>query len=284
MSLDWSEHFVFLLKYPSCHFLCQFSFRTQGWYHPVSLNQVQCTPWVLFPLWFPALVPVVCLFLSWLSSQAMWETEAKSGSIALHFYSPCVLCCWRTFTFLPQALWDPSLFPFVSAKIIPVSFFLHIGPLSYLCTDLFSFLWIPLLSSLHVQDSALQTSPPDCWKMWGAAAADGEVCFSSAEYPDFSVGVACCRLEEYGQWMENETSDAGACWKNQPSLWSCRSSLARALSLSALCCEMKAGVLAEYFLSHSCFVFGHDSSWELGRDHKVHLAVGWAQHSHETSF
>lgn len=121
----------------------------QGWDHPVSLKQVHWTPWVLFPPWFPALVPIVCLFLSWLSSSPLWETEANSGSIVPHFYFLCVLCCWRTFALLPQALWDQTQFSFGSTKISSVPLFLHIGRLSNLSTDLFSFLRLSLQSSLE---------------------------------------------------------------------------------------------------------------------------------------
>ena len=149
MSLDLIWALCFPSEAPVLPFFVPVFFRTQGWDHPVSLNQVHWTPWVLFPPWFPALVPIVRLFLSWLSSVSPWETEAKSGSIVPHFYFPCVLCCWRTFALLLWALWDQYQFSLGSTKISSVPLFLHISPLSNLCTDLFSFLRLSLQSSLE---------------------------------------------------------------------------------------------------------------------------------------
>lgn len=73
----------------------------------------------------------------------------QSVSIVSHFYFPCVLHCWRTSALLPQALWDQSPFSFGSAKISSVPLFLYIISLSNLLTDLLSFLWLSLQSSLE---------------------------------------------------------------------------------------------------------------------------------------
>lgn len=201
----------------------------QGWDHPVSLKQVHWTPWVLFPPWFPALIPIVCLFLSWLSSSPLWETEANSGSIVPHFcflfYAAeelLLFCFKRCEIKLSFPLAVLRLVPFLSFCIsaaFPIS--VQIYSLSYgspsnlvwngnlssrilpclgygfLIQFLICLSW-PYFLHLHVQDSALKPGPPNCWRMWDAAAADGGVCFSSAEYPGCSDGVASCRMKDRG--------------------------------------------------------------------------------------
>lgn len=104
MSLDLIRALCFLSQAPVLpFFFVPVFFRTQGWDHPVSLNQVHWTPWVLFPPWFPALVPIICH--DWAHRPCGKPSSLDPQCLA----SICPgSCCWRTF-FLHQSLYNLRL-------------------------------------------------------------------------------------------------------------------------------------------------------------------------------
>lgn len=136
MGLDLMWALCFLSEAPVLPFFVPvFFFRTWGWNNAVSLNQMHWTPWGFFPPWFPALVPIACLLLSCLSSPPLWETEAKSGSIVLHFCFPCFMLLKNFCSFasgfvrsicFPLATWRLALFLSFCMLVL----FVQIYPLS----------------------------------------------------------------------------------------------------------------------------------------------------------
>lgn len=283
-----NESRLVLLKHPSCHFLCHFfqnaGMKQSSFSEPSALNSFSflstmvsssCSHCLSFALMFELTTLVGNWGKVWIHSASLLFSLFYAAEELLFF---CLKLC------------EINLFSSGSMKTSAVPLFLHIGPL---CTDLFSFLRLSLQSSLtyfpiwdtdfwcnlltclswnyfhllHVEDSG-------CWRMWDAAAADSRVCFSSAEYPDFSVSVAGWSIMG-NSWRMRQLLQVPA-GGISPRCDSATLTGAQALSQSVLGFEMKAEALAEYFPSHWYSVFGHDRKWEPGREHKVHQAVGWA--------
>lgn len=212
---------------------------------------------------------------------------------------PCVLRSWRALALLPQDLWAQSQFSFGSTKktfaplffCILVLFSIFVQLYSLSCVSLSSLVQSRNLSScilsclgyrflililtrlswtyflhLHVQDSALNPCSLDFWRTWYAAVADGGLCSSSAEYPDFSAEVSSCSWRIVGySWRRSQLLQVAA-GGNSPYCDPVTLPGAHLLSQSGLCFEMKVEALAKDFLSHWCSVFGHDrkENWAQG--------------------